>query len=115
MRKPVIGVMGGGESASAEDCRLAYRLGALIAAEGWILLNEAAILELWMLLQEAPGIEGIDCRYSSRCRHRTRLPLYRYCDCNKYGGARNVINVLSSDIIVAMAGKAVQFLKLPWP
>ena len=39
MRKTVIGVMGGGESAPPRAVNAAYRLGALIAARGWVLLN----------------------------------------------------------------------------
>lgn len=39
MRKFIVGVMGGGEAASPETYSMAYRLGELIAKEGWVLLN----------------------------------------------------------------------------
>jgi len=107
VRKPVIGVMGGGESASTEDCRLAYRLGALIAAEGWVLLNggrNAGIMDASARGARDGGgltvgiLPGADTEQASR-----------YIDVaivTNMGGARNVINVLSSDIVVAMPGKA---------
>jgi uncharacterized protein (TIGR00725 family) len=107
MRKPVIGVMGGGESASAEDCRLAYRLGALIAAEGWILLNGGRNIGVMDASARGARDRGgltVGILPGAGTEHASR-----YIDIaivTNMGGARNVINVLSSDIIVAMAGKA---------
>ncbi|MGH3429454.1 MAG: hypothetical protein ACRDQZ_18120, partial [Mycobacteriales bacterium] len=37
MRRVVIGVMGAGENATPQAIAWARRLGALIAAEGWVL------------------------------------------------------------------------------
>ena len=39
IRKIIIGVMGGGEIVSPRDYEVARHLGALIAKEGWVLLN----------------------------------------------------------------------------
>ena len=37
-RKPIIGVMGGGE-VSSDTLNQSYLLGSLIAGQGWVLLN----------------------------------------------------------------------------
>ena len=39
MRKIIIGVMGRGENATANDLQNAYILGQLIAKQGWVLLT----------------------------------------------------------------------------
>lgn len=39
MKRPIIGVMGGSDGVAAEHLATAYRLGQLIARNGWILLN----------------------------------------------------------------------------
>jgi predicted Rossmann-fold nucleotide-binding protein len=39
MRRPLIGVMGGGEGASAAAIQIAEELGAAIAGRGWALLT----------------------------------------------------------------------------
>jgi uncharacterized protein (TIGR00725 family) len=39
MRRPLIGVMGGGEGASAAAIQLAEELGAAIAGRGWAMLS----------------------------------------------------------------------------
>ncbi len=106
MRKSIVGVVGGGK-ASGEDERYAYELGALIAKEGWILLNggrSAGIMEASAKgCKEHGGITlGI-------------LPGKDATETSKYidiqiltgmGDARNLILVLSSDIIIACRGGA---------
>lgn len=107
MRKPVIGVMGGGESASAEDCSLAYRLGALIAEEGWVLLNggrNTGVMDASARGARAKGGLTVGILPDAGTERASR-----YIDiavATGMGGARNVINVLSSNIIVAVSGKA---------
>lgn len=39
-RRPVLGIMGAGEGASANDLRLAEELGELAARAGWVVLTE---------------------------------------------------------------------------
>ena len=39
MRKPIVGVFGPGEGATADDCKRAYELGVEIAKNDWILLT----------------------------------------------------------------------------
>jgi uncharacterized protein (TIGR00725 family) len=103
----IVGVMGAGESASPEDCKAAYRLGELIAREGWVLLNggrPAGVMEASARgAKENGGLTvGI-------------LPDNSSCFACKYidipivtgmGAGRNYINVLSSDVVVALPGKA---------
>ncbi len=105
-RKFIVGVMGGG-AASPEICRQAYRLGALIAKEGWILLNggrSAGVMEAsargarengGLTVGILPGASGDGAS--------------RYVDvviATGMGDGRNYINVLSSDVVVALPGKA---------
>lgn len=99
--------MGGGKTASPEDCKAAYRLGALIAREGWLLLNggrPAGIMEAsargarengGLTIGILPGLS------SSSASSYIDIPIV-----TGMGDGRNYINVLSSDIVVALPGKA---------
>ncbi len=105
IRKTVVGVMGGGATAAPEDCRLAHSLGKLIAGEGWVLLNggrPAGIMEASARGARENGgftvgiLPGISVGQASQ-----------YIDiviATGMGDARNYINILSSDIIVALPG-----------
>lgn len=113
IRKFIVGVMGGGDELSPEIYRLAYRLGELIAKEGWVLLNggrPAGVMEAsakgtrengGMTVGVLPGKDGgaaseyIDVVISTGM-----------------GDGRNYINVLSSDIVVALPGKAGTFSEI---
>jgi len=102
----IIGVMGGG-TASREDDQAAYRLGSLIAKQGWILLNggrSAGVMEA-----SAKGA------YEQGGMTVGILPGDNYSGVSKFitvpiltgmGGARNCINVLSANIVVACPGGA---------
>lgn len=105
-RAVVIGVMGGGRVTPAQEDQ-AYRLGALIAINGWVLLNggrDAGImaasargawehggLTIGILPDDNPG----------GCSPFIRIPIL-----TGMGQARNVINVLSSHVVVACPGGA---------
>lgn len=107
MKTPlIIGVMGGG-TASDEDINAAYRLGSLIAKQGWILLNggrNAGIMEASAkgACDEGGLTVGIlpDSNYS-RMSEYIKIPVL-----TGMGDARNMINVLSSHVIVACPGQA---------
>src|SRR5690554_442337 len=86
MRKVIVGVMGGGEGASEEVCRLAYELGRLIAQEGWVLLNGGR--DVGVMDASAKGSPYID------------IPIL-----TGFGDGRNYINVLSSNVVVALPGR----------
>jgi len=106
MRKAIIGVMGGGD-ANKKDIKLAYDLGALIAKEGWVLLNggrSAGIMEASSKgCKEHGGITvGI-------LPGRDSSSTSKYIDIQiltGMGDARNYINVLSSDVVIACKGGA---------
>ncbi len=105
MRKPVVGVMGGGQ-ASKEAMESAELLGRLIAQRGWILLNggrNAGIMAASSRgAKEAGGfVVGVlpdadDCSVS---------PDLDLAIMTNMGDARNVINVLSSDVVIACEGR----------
>lgn len=106
MRRPVIGVMGGGEVAP-EHVETAYELGRLIAQNGWILLNggrDAGIMSASAKgAHEAGGLTvGI-----LPDDHRGRASAYLDIEIvTGMGSARNNINVLSSDVVIACTGGA---------
>ena len=105
-RKIIIGVMGGGQ-ATAKDESMAFELGRLIAKRGWILLNggrSAGIMEASAKgAKQAGGLTiGIlpDADASGVSRF-IDIPVI-----TGMGHARNAINVLTSDIVVACPGGA---------
>ena len=106
MKKTIIGVMGGGR-AEVQTLDAAYRLGKLIAREGWVLLNggraagvmeasargasEEGGLTIGILPDDRPG----------RASEYIDIPIL-----TGIGDARNYVNVLSSDVVVACPGRA---------
>ncbi|MCP9841909.1 cytochrome [Synechococcus sp. J7-Johnson] len=108
-RRPGVGVMGAGNGASAEAMRLADQLGECISARGWVLLtggrpagvmaaaSRGALrvgghLVVGVLPNEGNGDD----------RQRTAdLDLALFAGMGK---ARNVINVLSADVVVVCGG-----------
>lgn len=105
-RKPVIGVMGGGV-ADAATAALAEELGAAIAREGWILLNggrDAGVMAASARGAARAGglvlgiLPGRDLRGAS--------PDLTIGIPTGLGDARNVINVLAADVVIALPGGA---------
>ena len=108
-RRTVVGVMGAGEGASAAAMRLAEELGECISARGWVLLTGgrpavlmaaasrgAARVKGHLVVGVLPG-EG-----TGDDRQRTAdLDLALFTGMGK---ARNVINVLSADVVVVCGG-----------
>jgi hypothetical protein len=105
MRRPLIGVMGGGEGASAAAIQLAEELGAAIAGRGWAMLSGgrpegvmaaacrgARTVEDHLVVGVLPG----DGQGHGR-QHTAELDLALFTD---MGQARNLINVLSADVVV---------------
>lgn len=102
----IIGVMGGGEADSA-TAAAAGQLGALIAAQGWVLLNGGRACGVMDAsargAHEAGGtVVGVlpDDDTAQMSSH-IDIPIL-----TGMGDARNVINVLSSHVVVAMHGGA---------
>lgn len=108
-RRTVVGVMGAGEGASAAAMRLAEELGECISARGWVLLTGgrpagvmaaasrgAARVEGHLVVGVLPGEGSGDDR-----QHTADLDLALFTGMGK---ARNVINVLSADVVVVCGG-----------
>jgi len=108
-RRTVVGVMGAGEGASAEAVALAEELGECISARGWVLLTGgrpagvmaaasrgAARVEGHLVVGVLPGEGKSDERQST-----ADLDLAVFTGMGK---ARNVINVLSADVVVVCGG-----------
>lgn len=104
IKTPVIGVMGGGV-ADPDVKKNAYDIGSLIAKQRWILLtggrNAGVMAESARGAFENGGLTvgvlpGID---TSDASPHISIPI-----CTGMGNARNCINVLSSDIVVACRG-----------
>jgi uncharacterized protein (TIGR00725 family) len=105
MRRTVIGVMGGSE-ADERTTRNAYEVGQLIATRGWALLNggrPTGVMEASARgCREAGGLTiGIlfDGDREAACQHLDIvIP-------TGMGAARNIANVLASDVVVACRGQ----------
>lgn len=105
MKKPlIIGIMGGGK-ATRKDEKVAYRLGSMIAKEGWILLNggrNAGIMEASAKGAFDHGGLTVGILPDDNCDRVSeyiKIPVI-----TGMGNARNCINVLSSNIVVACPG-----------
>lgn len=105
-RVRVVGVMGGG-TADAETLEKARELGERIAREGWVLLNggrNAGVMAASARgAREAGGlVVGIlPDDHWGRVSPDVTLPIL-----TGMGDARNIINVLSSHVVVACRGGA---------
>ncbi|MGK7878759.1 MAG: TIGR00725 family protein [Crocosphaera sp.] len=102
MRKTIIGVMGPGELATETDRKNAYELGKLIAQENWILLTGGRNIGVMDAAnkgaKEAGGLTlGIlPSNHTQNVSDAVDIAIL-----TDMGNARNNINVLSSDVIVA--------------
>ena len=105
MKRPlIVGVMGGSK-ADEDTCQHAYALGALIAQQGWVLLNGGR--NAGVMAASARGavdhggltIGILPDADTDRTSEFIMIPI-----CTAMGSARNVINILSSDIVVACPG-----------
>ena len=104
MRKPVIGVMGG--SKVSEDVEaMARRLGSLIAKRGWILLNggrNAGVMAASASGAKQAGGTVIGILPDKTTRRAS--PDLDVAVVTGMGDGRNLINVLSSDVVIACPG-----------
>ncbi|MCJ7618210.1 MAG: TIGR00725 family protein [Desulfobacterales bacterium] len=105
MKKPlIIGIMGGGNVAH-EDEKIAYRLGSMIAKEGWILLNGGKNAGIMRASANGAFDHGgltvgiLPDDNCDRVSKYIKIPII-----TGMGNARNCINVLSSNIVVACQG-----------
>lgn len=105
MPYPMIGVMGPGETASDHTIQQAYQLGRLIAQQGWVLLSggrNTGVMEA--VSQGAKAADGLVVGilpHSDRSQTSAAVDIAIVTD---LGNARNNINVLSSDVVIAFEG-----------
>lgn len=105
MKRPVIiGVMGGG-SANDRDHKDAHHLGSLIAQQGWVLLNGGRASGIMAASAQGAAAAGgltvgiLPDDNPAQAADHIQIPI-----CTGMGSARNMINVLSSRIVVACPG-----------
>lgn len=106
MRKAVVGVMGGArvDRAVAEAAR---ELGSLIARRGWVLLNGGR--DVGVMAASAAGARQEGGLVIGVLPGDSRIgasPDLDVAIVTGMGDARNVINVLSCDVVIACAGSA---------
>lgn len=103
MKKTLVGVMGAGDKATEIDKQNAYEVGKLIAQEKWVLLsggrNVGVMDEVNKGAKELGGITiGILPNITNeQTSSYVDIPIL-----TGMGSARNSINVLSSDVIIAI-------------
>ena len=106
MRKAVVGVMGGA-SVDRQVEQMAHRLGELIAARGWVLLNGGR--DAGVMAASAKGAAkagGTVIGILPDTDARSASPHLDFAVVTGLGDARNLVNVLSSDVIIACPGAA---------
>ncbi len=106
MRRIVIGVMGGG-SVSAADAADAYELGRQIALQGWVLLTggrQAGIMEA--ASKGAAEHGGTTVGILPNDSDEDLSPHVHIPILTGMGSGRNIINVLTSQAVVACPGGA---------
>ena len=105
-RPPVIGVMGGG-AASPATVALAEELGREIARAGWVLLNggrDAGVMAASARGARAAG--GLVVGILPDRDDTDASPDLTIALVTGLGDARNAVNVLSSNVVVALPGGA---------
>jgi len=101
-RRPIVGVMGAGESASKRDCALAERLGERIAEQGWILLTGGR--DCGVMAAASRGAKRVAGSLTIGILPTSAGSVSPDVDVAVFTGmgeARNTINVLSSRVVVA--------------
>lgn len=102
MRSPIVGVMGPGEQAAAETCQIAFQLGREIALAGWILLTGGRNVGVMDAASRgAKSANGLTIGVLPSDDRRHCSEAVDVAICTGMGNARNPINVLSSDVVIA--------------
>lgn len=102
MTKILIGVMGPGETATADDISLAYTLGQAIAQQGWGLLTGGrAAGVMTAASQGAQTAGGLVVGILAGEDTAQMSEAVDIAICTGMGQGRNVINVLSSHVVIA--------------
>ncbi len=102
MRKPIIGVMGPGENATDDDKKNAFKLGKLIAEKGWILLSGGR--NKGVMDNVSKGAKSANGLTIGIIPTKNKEDISKAVDIaiiTNLGSARNYINILSSDVVIA--------------
>jgi uncharacterized protein (TIGR00725 family) len=100
--KQIIGVMGPGKGATPLDLEYAYQLGQLIATQGWVLLTggrASGVMEA--ANQGAKSANGLTVGILPTADKIGTSEAVDIIISTNLGNARNAINVLSSDLVIA--------------
>lgn len=99
----IIGVMGAGDSARPTDMDMARTLGQALAEQGWVVLSGGRDVGVMHAVSEGaksvPGSITIGILPSAQTRPSRHIDIAIVTD---MGNARNNINVLTSDVVVAV-------------
>ena len=102
MKKIIIGVMGPGEQATANDLQNAYELGKLIAQQGWVLLTGGRNVGVMDAASRGAKSEnGLTIGILPGNNTNGISAAVDIAIITDLGNARNNINVLSSDVVIA--------------
>ena len=102
MRKPIIGVMGRGDKAREVDIKTAFELGSLIAQQNWVLLSGGRNWGVMDAVNKGANSSGGLTVGVLPTKDRDLISdAVDVAIITDMGSARNNINVLSSDIVVA--------------
>lgn len=102
MRKTVIGIMGPGTDVSETDRQNAYELGKLIAQAGWVLLTGGRNVGVMQAANlGAKSADGLTIGILPNADENGISQAVDIAIFTDMGNARNNINVLSSDVVIA--------------
>jgi uncharacterized protein (TIGR00725 family) len=100
MARLIVGIMGPGESATAEDCANAERLGEAIATHGWVALTGGRPIGVMeAALRGARRRDGLTIGVLPDTTSDAATPDAEIRIVTGLGEARNFINVLTSDVM----------------
>src|SRR5262249_47622262 len=101
MRRPIAGVMGPGEEATDADCANAFTLGQLLAEDGWVVLSggrDAGVMR--EVNRGAKSVGGLTVGILPAASASVS-PDVDIVIVTEMHNARNNVNVLSSDVVIA--------------
>jgi uncharacterized protein (TIGR00725 family) len=102
MKKIIIGVMGPGEGAKNDEKENAYELGKLIAKQGWVLLTGGRNVGVMQsAMAGAKSVNGLTVGILPDRNLNNISSLVDILIVTDLGNARNNVNVLSCDVVIA--------------
>lgn len=102
-RKTIVGIMGPGESATPEDNEIAFELGKAIAEKGWVVLTGGRSFGVMdAAMKGAHEVDGLTIGILPNDNSVNSSDNADIKILTGMGSARNLINVLSSHVIVVI-------------